>query len=160
MDENDVKTLQAIYFAQTLGASFFGAVVVFLSLKAYQKGVTPTEEQLQLARILSFAVIAVASVAYFAADIAFKKIISKPIDLPSTPQKLFARLRTALIVRIAIFEGTAFLGLIALMLSGIYGVLSSHPVYWLTSVPFFILLFLIALTFPNKTRLQQQINRS
>ncbi len=159
MEDNDVRTMQVIYFAQSLGASFFAGVVVYLSLKAFQRGVVPTPQQLQIVQILSFLLILLAVAAYTGAVILFKKIISKPIDSP-TPQSLFARLRTALIVRIAFLEGAAFFGLVVLLLSGMFGVLSPHPLYWLTGLPYFILLVFIALNFPNKTRLQEMLNRS
>ncbi|MBX2992483.1 MAG: hypothetical protein KF749_15125 [Bacteroidetes bacterium] len=66
-----------------------------------------------------------------------------------------SRVRTAQIVRLALYEGAAFMGLVVCMLAAMNGTLHVHPIYWWNVASTAILAGLIVLTFPTRTKIIQ-----
>jgi len=63
------------------------------------------------------------------------------------------RLRSAMILRLALFEGAAFLGITVCLLAMINGVLDAEPAYWLNLGSLALFAAFGILTFPKKERL-------
>ena len=61
-------------------------------------------------------------------------------------------LRSATIVRLALFEGVALFGAVICFLSLQLGVARDLPLVWLNAVSTFVLLFLVVVTFPTRER--------
>ncbi|WP_457651357.1 hypothetical protein [Rhodocaloribacter sp.] len=151
-----VRTLQVIYLAIAMGVALFAVVVV--ALFAWQTGdVEPTETQFSLVRFLTLAHVLVAATVYlFAGALAYRKVLETeaPDAGANAGEEALKRIRTAEIVRLALFEGTAMLGLVTCLVSAIFGVLREAPVYWLNLFSTFVLLGFVGRNFPTADRLE------
>ena len=65
------------------------------------------------------------------------------------------QIRSAEIVRMAMYEGVAMLGLVTCLIAITNGVLYDHPIYWLNLVTSLAMVGFAALNFPNSDRLEQ-----
>lgn len=62
-------------------------------------------------------------------------------------------IRTARIVRLALYEGVALLGLVICYLAVTMNVIAAHPVYWVNAATAAIMVGFVVSTFPNAERL-------
>jgi len=69
-------------------------------------------------------------------------------------EKAIAFIRTAMLIRTALFEASAFFGLTVLIIAATNGVLLTVPWLWVNGIPLAILLVMIAFTFPTNDRMQ------
>jgi len=159
MTDIDIRNLQIIYFAQILGASFFAAIVLYLYLTYSIQTTGPSPENIKLIQLLTLVLIALSSIVYFSADIIFKRILAIPSGPQLSTPVLFSRIRTAFVVRIALFEGAAFFSLAVLMLGVITGVIQHKPVYWLVAFPYIFLVWFALWNFPSKDSLQELLTK-
>lgn len=76
--------------------------------------------------------------------------------LASSPaEKCLVIIRTADILRLALLEGSAFLGLTTLTIAIAGRQLNSVPLYWINIAPAVVLLLYVARTFPTRERLEE-----
>lgn len=151
-----VRTLQVIFITIATGVGLFAVVVVALFWS--QTGeVEPTETQVSLVRLLSLVhVLTAATVYLFAGPLVYRKVLEKeaPDAGAQGEQEVLKRIRTAEIVRLALFEGVAMLGLFACLMGAIFGVFREAPVYWLNLLSSFVLLGFVGRNFPTAARLE------
>jgi hypothetical protein len=67
-------------------------------------------------------------------------------------------LRTGMIMRLAFFEATAFIGLSVCVIAVSTGVINGHPEFWLNCTTTLILAIFSVTTFPTKERVVQLFN--
>jgi len=72
----------------------------------------------------------------------------------SLPERCFFMIRGAIIVRLAMFEGVAFFGLVICLLGIIQGVLQLHTGYWVNAFSTVVALGLILKTYPSRERIE------
>lgn len=149
---------QIIHLALLMGAlTFLTAAIFFYAQNEPNVGVDQS-----LLDTLSLVHVIYAFGTYSAAPFIFKRQLAgsaKDANPEENPALMFLiRVRTAQIIRLALFEGTAFLGLIVLMQGAINGILHVHPVYWWKVASTAILAGLIILTFPTKAKIMQLFN--
>ncbi|WP_456426373.1 hypothetical protein [Rhodocaloribacter sp.] len=151
-----VRTLQVIFITIATGVGLFAVVVVALFWS--QTGeVEPTETQVSLVRFLTLAhVLTAATVYLFAGPLVYRKVLEKeaPDAGAQGGEEVLKRIRTAEIVRLALFEGVAMLGLFACLMGAIFGVFREAPVYWLNLLSSFVLLGFVGRNFPTADRLE------
>lgn len=76
-------------------------------------------------------------------------------DEAQAGQRALNVLRAASIVRLALLEGAALLGVIVCLLGGLRGVDDRQPLVWLNLASTGVLLVVAALTFPSRGRLEE-----
>lgn len=77
-----------------------------------------------------------------------------------SPRAIFARIRTAAIVRLAMLESTAVLGLVTCMLGVQVGTMDAQPLYWLNSISTLVLIVSAIVNFPTRESLANQVQRA
>ncbi len=149
-----IKALKIIYGAMTIGAVVFGLIVFLVCAVSSGSGSDPTAANVSAVKMLSLFVAATSVFTYLNAAMIFKKIVSsvKPGDQSDAT---FQKIRNAYIIRMAMLEGEAFLGLAVCLVAGVTGVLRSYPIYGLVSMPFIILVVFAVRTFPNQERISR-----
>ncbi|MFN0158547.1 MAG: hypothetical protein ACKVRP_10825 [Bacteroidota bacterium] len=156
LSETYVRSLQVIHAALAIGVITFAAVVyvVYSNPPAENPSLEDAAELLQTLTIIH---VLLALSCYLAAQIAFTRIAAPNQDVvenvPSVQSSL-TRLRSALIVRLALFEAPAFFGLIVCMLGALNGVLHSQPEYWFNTFSSVIMLGLVVITFTTREKLE------
>jgi hypothetical protein len=66
---------------------------------------------------------------------------------------IVGKLRSAIIPRLALFEGAAFFGITVCILAMLNGVLDAEPAFWLNLGPLLVFTAFGMQTFPTKERL-------
>ena len=151
---------QIIHIALAFGVTIFFVVVLVL----YSFGSPQSEPDEGLIRMLCMALMVMAISAYGVAFLRYKKVITKisfSEPFVSTEGRVYknvgdifvVRLRTAQIIRLALFEGVAFFGLVICILSVQNGLLYEQPIYWAAALPALVVVLLVAQTFPTKERM-------
>jgi hypothetical protein len=152
MTMDAIRNLQVIQVALAFGTLSFGVIVVVLTMSRSGKATTAAAsnlaETMSLVNgayfVLSFAISAVVNNAIFS-----RAALNKQSDDPA--QQCVALIRNASIVRLAIHESSAFIGLVTCML--IFQN-SAQPVYWLNALPALVELLIVAITFPSRQRFE------
>jgi hypothetical protein len=154
-----------------LGAGIATFLCIPVALYVFDAVVLADEaaQDLQLIRLLSLVHIALAAALLVTAKVVY--------DLQFRPERLagehrpalrdtqgevihdpatycLALLRTAMIVRMAMYEGIAMFGLVVCLLAVIDGVVQAYPLYWLNALSSVALIGYIVLTFPTAERLK------
>lgn len=165
----EVRVFQIIQGALGLGIALFLSVSVLLAL--LDTGAPPEEavQGLPLVRLLSLVHIAVAVALFVTAnlvsDLQFRSERlaetrrqelrhARGEVLHNPAKQCLAILRTALIVRLAMYEGIAMFGLVVCVLAAVNGVLQAYPVYWLNALTSVAFIGYVVLTFPTAERLK------
>ena len=156
MNDKDVRALKVMYVAQAVGATLFAGVVFLLALFAMRNGTVPSAHQSQVVHLLSMALIVFSCVEYTLAGFLFRKVLKG--QRPANASALSARIRTAYVIRVALFQGMSFFGLAVCLLAGSFGVLHVSPLYVLTGLPYVILIMHIIRTYPSKGNLDSLFN--
>ncbi len=143
-----------------IGVTLFFGVVVFL----YYNGTADSELDEDVIQTLCLVLIVLGMAAYGVAMFVYKKtfaeislaeslITSEGKTIENQAEIFVARLRSAQIVRLALFQGVAFFGLVICQLSVMNGLMHASPVYWAAALPTLFVILLVALTFPTKEKL-------
>ncbi len=157
-----------------LGSLVFGpSIFLIVSLFALQ-GVSPIQPNAEITSfytimiiVLSVFAITAAAAGIFLYNIQFSSkklesvLSSESVNQASTSvtlspyEKLIIHIRNAMIIRAALFEAAAFFGLVIILLAAQQGVLYTLEFIWLATVPYVILIIMVAMTFPTKERMIQ-----
>jgi hypothetical protein len=116
--------------------------------------------------VLVYALIAICAGMYSAAfklpDIQISKSVEALKNSQETGDSLVDKLlglhRIYMIIRYALMEGTALIGLVILIISITSGAVYSNSMYWLTALPALIFVAFIAFSFPTKEKVITFIN--
>lgn len=152
-----VKSMQIIQSALALGVVLFGSIVAILYFSAgLLEPAEPQESEVQLVGLLTVASFALAIIVYSVAPLMEKRVLQQvkndSSEISLTLQALNA-IRSARLVRLAMYESAALLGLVTCFLAVGNRVIFTHPIYWINVVPAAILATYAAATFPNQERL-------
>jgi hypothetical protein len=160
LSNEQVRVSQIIHIALAFGVLSLFAVTMIL----YSMGSPQPETDNELIQNLLMVLLFFACAGYGGAYFLYQKMtagisLSQPVGgqdgsvSASVGDRFVVKLRVAQIVRLALFEGVAFFGLIICLLAVLNGVIYSHTEYWIAALPALILLLLVATTFPTKERI-------
>lgn len=139
-----VRALQIIHLAMPLGALGFGGIVAW---KALSGGQNPQAEE--SARLLSLVHPVFGFVMYVAAIVVPPRMRSAGTGAV----RVLDSIRGAAILRLAMLEGIAMLGLVTCFLAAEAGVLRDRPIYWANTLSTLVLLAYVAARFPTRDRI-------
>lgn len=153
-----LRTMAIMQTALVFGPLLY-VIPVFVLLSA--RGVIPPgPDEFLLANILSIIHGATLLTAGSVGSFLFQRMFSSDglRTLPDADPETLAsfavgRLRNAMILRLALFEGAAFLGITVCILAKINGVLDAEPAYWLNLGSLAVFAAFGILTFPTRERL-------
>lgn len=156
----NIRASQIIHVALALGVTMFFGIVVFL----YGQPLADSSTDEGLIQALCAVLLMFAVGAYGTAAVLYKKMVANitlPERVATADGKVFDKvgdilvfkLRTPQIVRLALFEGVAFFGLVICMLAVQSGLIHAKPVYWAAALPALFVVLLVALTFPTKEKM-------
>jgi len=135
-------------------------VIPVLVLFSARSVVPPGPDALYLVNTLSIIHGAALLTAGSVGSFLFQRIFSSDrlATLPDADPEILAslavgKLRSAMILRLALFEGAAFFGITVCILAMINGVLEAEPAYWLNLGSLAIFVAFGILTFPTRERL-------
>lgn len=156
-----VRTMQVIHGAIVASAIAFFGVVVFLFSQASPNPAADTQMPNILSIIHGVLGSQLYGISWFLYGRHLKSETSWGHSNPpksngatvSRVEEALSRLRTASIIRLAMFEGVAFFGLVVCLLCAMSGVLHVQPLLWLNGLSVLVLIGLVALTFPTKERI-------
>jgi len=149
-----LKSLQIFYFAFGVGALLLLFFVLFQSVSATDIPVVVEDE---VARLLSIVHLVYGLLAYSLAPVLFRRILSGGLSSGHV-DRLLAALRNAYVLRLTLFEGVAYFGLVVILLSINDGVLALFPQYWINILSTLILLVFIPVTFPTRERVTAHLD--
>jgi hypothetical protein len=144
------RMLKLIHAAMAGGILMMGAVVGFFYVQNAAK--VPPENAFATLRLLSAVAAVMTAAAWTASSVLFKTLAAKA----SGP----AGVQTAFIVRAALREGPALLGLVICMLGALNGALRVQPVFWAASLPAWLFVGWIALSLPDERSLRDVLDAS
>lgn len=153
--------LQVVQGALTMGVVSFALVLGMLRAGGFGSSAEPTEGGLSTVRMLGGVVLllsvsaVVASLFAFAAILRAERVaaIVRGEDAGEGAARLLDLVRTAYILRLAILEAPAMLGLVVCLLATMNGALASRPALWLNALPAALLVAFSLATFPTRDRL-------
>lgn len=144
--------------------------VAFMWIATNQGNVEPRENALETVTLLTWIHAAVAAVLYgfatwmsrrslteeslkSAAEKPFFDKNRRPVEDPA--EKCYLLLLRSMIIRMALFEATALVGLMVILIAMRMGVLGQYPFFWLNLLTLVILIVVTARTIPSKERFEQ-----
>ena len=143
-----LKSLQIFYFAFGVGALLLLFFVLFQSVSAHD---IPLAVNDAVASMLSIVDLAYGMAAYVLAPLLFRRLLARGLAAPH-PERMAVAVRNAYILRLTLFEGVAYFGLVILLISAMDGVLALFPQYWINILSTLVLLIFIPVTFPTRER--------
>lgn len=172
LNPQDVRSLQIIQGALGGGSVLFGAVVLWF----YGRSTPPGQDdfdavftmQILTAVHAILAVVEYSVAAFLYGSFVSRRHLSRPgiaerldatLSQLEPPQRCLALIRVGTIMRLAMFQGVAFLGLTVCLLGSIWGVLKAHPIFWVNGLSAVAMILLAVTTFPTKERLEAVFRR-
>ena len=160
--KQSMQTLQLITFAMIMGVTIFVALPVVLiqpGQDVTQESLSAIEEQV---RLLSAINIALCFGAIVASTIVPGKVERKgsgsTVTSDTSPiRAILSGIVLGHIVRIALLEAPAFLGIVTVSLAKKGGLLVESPVYWInlaSTLPFY---FLVAVNWPTRSLIADKV---
>ena len=129
-----VQQLKIISFAMGGGLTMMAGLVLVSYFNAEAK--IPTVEAVRLINTLTFVAMGAALAAIIVSEVAWRSLRSKS-------------LHPAFIVRLALREGGALLGMTVAYIAALNGVLRAYPAYWVDLAPFALFLGFLATHWPS-----------
>jgi len=163
IDDKRLKMLQVIHLAVPFGVLIFTLLVVFLYLQIECPGNDSATSAAPIPLLtLMHAIIGL--VCFTAGQLLYNRLSGprgsqRQIKLLSSmklseEEICFRAIFTATIFRLALFEGAAIFGLIICLIAALSGILSRYPIYWLNTFSVVMLIVLVAVTFPTRSRIE------
>lgn len=148
--ERTAATLRLIAGAMGAGVVLL-AGVAFYFFVAGEK--TPQPGEVRVINILTGIVMLQALAAIAAAEFVWRKLLSR-VEEPGAAD---GAVLSASIVRLALREGAAMLGLVVCLLAALNGTLRVYPAYWVNLAPSAFFLFFLAARWPSLDGLREQV---
>ncbi|MCP4548794.1 MAG: hypothetical protein GY835_20230 [bacterium] len=161
LKDGDVNALRIIYLSLATGVLLFLGVAVFLSWQGRNESVPPPDSPLIPLSLITVAMLLVCWVsAFWVFDAGFRpgKLgnrlrLSAEINSRGTAEPSVTFLRGALLVRLAMLEAPALLGLVNIIRWITDGALRAQPLYWLNALPALLFIAFVIMTFPTRESL-------
>ena len=150
-----IKTSQVFYLSLVGGVLVFFVIDLWLYLQTSDLSLAAN---IELVRLLSFTHLFYALAGYPVSLYLFERLFTRKHvhGAPAmTPDGILIAIRLASIVRLAIMEGIAFLGLVICFIGAQSGILHRFPEYWLNSLSSIILIGFVVFDFPTRERLER-----
>jgi hypothetical protein len=145
-----ILKMRIILGAMAYGVVLYFGIVVFLSLRA--AGRTPDAAIVGLVNSLTIVTMACAVAAVVASEFFWRKMIR------AAAADFDRKVAGAFILRSALREIPALLGLTALLLSAVNGVLRVFPAYWVNAAPAGLFIFFAVAHWPSPEALAAELN--
>ncbi|QQS36711.1 MAG: hypothetical protein IPM56_01770 [Ignavibacteriales bacterium] len=159
-----LKPLRIITLALCLGVLAFFVVIMILYYTQYGSGADNSSTEMleillmvvMVATVTLLAILFLAGDRIFAGMVKVRKFTAADISNPES-RSILSLITTFTIIRLAMFEGVSFFGLITLLLSVLGGVLDTKPVFWLSILPILFMFFYAFIIFPTSERVAQLV---
>ena len=151
-----VRSLRIIQGAIGAGVLVFALVVLGMHARVSSDVPPPPQVVVFLVQILTVVHFVMAAAIYPLGHLVFTRMVSRERIAKSgatDPAKVLSLMRAGIIMRLAMYEGVAFVGLVVCMVGVLEGVLRAHPVYWVNAFSTVVLLLFVMRTFPSEERL-------
>lgn len=133
-------------------------VVLFAGVAVWQWAVSAATPQPGDARLINM-LTTVAMGWSVAAILLSEKLFKKLLSAVDNPARADSAVQTAWIVRAAVREGAAMLGVVVCLLAALKGVLQAFPAYWVNLVPAALFLGFLATRWPSLENLRAQVRQ-
>lgn len=156
-----ISSMQIIQAFLAFGVVLFAGVVVLMNISlGSPERELPQDFAVQTIWLMTVVHLVLAVIIYLAAprieNLIYKQAKNNTATtataIPLAVQALGV-MRTARIVRLALYEGVALLGLVICYLAMTMNVLVAHPLYWVNAATAVIMIAYVISTFPNAERL-------
>lgn len=158
MTPSYLRPLGIIHVAISMAPIFFAAAIVFVMLTMPPLVATPSD--ISLIDVLSILNLVILASAWFVGSFIFQKMVASGIsseiagnDQTLRAEVILAALKSGLIVRLAMLEGSAVFGLTVCLLGVMRGVLPGESIYWFNLVPITFLIAYSVSNFPSSGRI-------
>ncbi|MDX6769609.1 MAG: hypothetical protein SF051_08765 [Elusimicrobiota bacterium] len=151
LSEADASVLRLVAAALAAGVLLAAGVAGWLYLGGAGRPVPPNGAR--LVNILTMAAMAWTLAGIAAGEFLWRRLV-RAIEEPA---RAGAAVRSAFIVRLALREGTALLGLVVLVVGALNGVLAAFPAYWVNAAPAALFLFFVWARWPSLDNLREQV---
>lgn len=156
LNANDLRVTLIIQLALTAGPIMFFAVILYLNYGIYAQSPPPPTSDLSVTMMLlhvtAFLTLGAIAAAYIVPSMMLKPAMLKKKAGSDQPVRWMTFLhRTLTIIRLAILEGAALLGLVVLIIASMGRFLDDNPVLWFAIVPMVIHVVASLLTLPTKS---------
>lgn len=138
-------TLKIIAGAMGGGLTLMAGLVAWSYVNA--AGKVPTPDNVRLINLLTTVAMLIAVTCIFASEFVWRRV------LKNSSGSLGARVQTAFIVRLALREGGALIGMTVAYLAAVNGVVRVYPAYWVNMVPYGLFLGFLAAHWPSSEKL-------
>jgi|WetSurMetagenome_2_1015567.scaffolds.fasta_scaffold67281_3 hypothetical protein len=154
-----LQSIQIVSIAMMTGVTGFLGVTIAIALVSAP--VPMEHESATLLNFLSLLHAVAACVCYWLAGVAYARALRAPEEEtgPADPDVLLGRLRRATVLRLALVEVPAFLGLVICVIAGTRGMLNAEPAYWLNLASAVLFLAFAVLQFPSRSRMEYALSR-
>lgn len=152
LPEAGLRALRVVTAAMIAVVTTFAAAVLVLA--EYADPAPGQQGTDTLLGFLSLMHVVIAGTCYAVAGMLFTRTVRRPADPDAPPGEAFVRLRGALIVRLALIETPATMGLMICLLGALWGVLRSEPAYWLNLFSTAVFLLFAVRTFPTRSGIE------
>ena len=144
-----LRIQQVLYFALAMGVATFAGVVAFLYFSQSGEATDPDTSGLYFITLFH---LFLALGLYVAIPFVYRTVLQQASK--ADVEAILTRIRTAEIVRLAMFEGAALFGLVACVIGTTSGAMAAQPIYWGNLFSTFVMLGFVALAFPTQDRLE------
>jgi hypothetical protein len=151
-----VRSLRIIQGAIGAGVLVFALVVLGMHARVSADVPPPPQVLVFLMQILTLVHFVMAATMYPLARFIFTRMVSRERLAKSGgmgPAGILSLMRMGIIMRLTMYEGVAFVGLVVCMVGVLEGVLRAYPVYWVNAFSTAVLLLFVMRTFPSEERL-------
>jgi hypothetical protein len=154
-----VRSLQIVSIAMMSAVT--GSLVVAVVIASASAPLPVQHESETLLNFLSLIHAVSACLCYWLGGFLYAKALRPRTGEPepADPDMLLGRLRVATVLRLALVELPAFLGLVICVIAGIRGLLGHEPAYWLNLASAVFFLGFAVLTFPSRARMEYSLSR-
>ena len=139
------RQLQIISLAMVSGLVMLAGAVVWFHVAS--EGKVPDPKSIQTINAMTTTAMVLALGMIVASEFVWRSVLRQPGGT------LGSRVQTAFIVRLAMRESAALLGLVVAFLAARGGVLRVYPAYWAALAPFALFLGFLAVHWPAEERL-------
>ncbi len=163
VDPGRLLKLQIVCAALVGGLVICAGAVIFIYSRHGAEHAVITDEKISLISLLSLVHAILAILCYAAGILLFRRKVETAPDRQSGsghPLSAFAIISTAVIVRLAVLEGAAQLGLVVCLIASMAGVLRYAPIFWLNLLSTVLFLIFASLTFPTRPRVEYLVGRA